>query len=115
MPGSMVCVDASLVMRLLMSGTSETRVVALWSEWHEAGRPVVAPTLLYYEVSNALRRYVVHGELLSQEASDGLEAALGRHLGDAATHLPRADNAHHHFFHVICTSNLSTLSLIMVS
>ena len=49
-----VCVDASLVVRLIESGTCEAPVVMLWEEWHEMGHSVVAPTLLYYEVTNAM-------------------------------------------------------------
>ncbi len=84
-----ICVDASLVVRLVESGTYEAPVVMLWKEWHEIGRSVVAPTLLYYEVSNAMRRYVVHGELLLEEAAEALEAALELDItlyGDAGLH-----------------------------
>jgi predicted nucleic acid-binding protein len=89
MPNSPVCVDASVVVVLVASGGYEAPAVNLWRRWHEAGHPVVAPTLLYYEVSNALRRYVVHGELLPEEATEALEAALGLDIalyGDANLH-----------------------------
>jgi predicted nucleic acid-binding protein len=76
MPDSPVCVDASLVVRLVLSAAPEGPVARLWQGWYEAGRPVVAPALLYYEVSNALHRYVVLGELLPEEAADALDAAL---------------------------------------
>lgn len=77
MSNSWVCVDASIVVRLVESGAYESPVVELWKEWHEAGQSLVAPTLLYYEVSNALHRYVAYGELLPEEAAEALEAALG--------------------------------------
>jgi predicted nucleic acid-binding protein len=76
-------------MRLVSSDTYETPVVKLWEEWHEAGRSAVAPTLLYYEVSNAIHRYVVHGELLPEEGAEVLEAALGLNItlyGDVSLH-----------------------------
>ncbi len=76
MPDSPVCVDASFVIRSLESADSHSSAIRLWIEWHEAGRPVIAPTLLYYEITNALHRYVVHGELLPEEASELLEMAL---------------------------------------
>ena len=109
MSSSTVCVDASLVVRLVESGTYEAPVVRLWTEWHEAGYSVVAPTLLYYEVSNVMRRYVVHGELLPEEAAEALEAALDLDIalyGDADLHrralelagrfaLPAAYDAHY--------------------
>jgi len=109
MRNSPICVDASVVVRLVGSGAYESPVVQLWKEWHEAGRPLVAPTLLYYEVSNALRRYVADGELLPEEAAETLDAALGLDValhGDGDLHrralalaerlsLPAAYDAHY--------------------
>lgn len=86
---SPVCVDASFVIRLLESGEPDSAAIRLWVEWHEAERPVVAPTLLYYEVTNALRRYVAHGMLLPQEADKLLDTALKLDItlyGDAELH-----------------------------
>jgi predicted nucleic acid-binding protein len=48
----------------------------MWREWHEAGLRPAAPTLLCYEVANALHRYVVHGVLLPNEAAAALDVAL---------------------------------------
>ena len=89
MDNSPICVDASLVVRLLASGEPESPAVRLWQEWHASGRPLIASTLLYYEVSNALRRYAAQGELLPEEAAEALEAALGLGIilhGDADLH-----------------------------
>jgi predicted nucleic acid-binding protein len=77
MPNSPICVDASVVVRLVESTTPDSPAIRLWRGWYEDGRPIVAPSLLYYEVSNALHRYVVMEELLPEEAADALEAALG--------------------------------------
>lgn len=76
MPSSTICVDASVIVRLVEGGTYKAPAVKLWQEWHETGRSVVAPTLLYYEINNAMHRYVVHGELLPEEAAEALEATL---------------------------------------
>ncbi len=76
MPGSPVCMDASFLIRLLESSEHHDIPVQLWATWHEAGRLVAAPALLYYEVTNALRRYVIHGVLLPQEAVRLLDIAL---------------------------------------
>jgi len=72
-----VCVDASFVVRLLESDSPESSPIKAWMEWHEAGRRVVSPGLLYHEVTNALHRYVVMGELSREEAVEALDAALG--------------------------------------
>ncbi len=109
MPGSPICIDASLVIRLVESSMHESPIVQLWRGWYEDRHPLVAPTLLYYEVSNALRRYVVHGELLPEEAVEALTAALELNItlyGSADLHqralnlakrfsLPAAYDAHY--------------------
>jgi len=74
---SPVCIDASLIVRLVLSGDHDAPAVKLWKRWRQAERSLVAPTLLYYEVSNALHRYVVHGDLLPEEGADALQAAFG--------------------------------------
>jgi len=106
---SPICVDASFVLELVISGGYRSSVVQLWSGWHETGRPVVAPAVLQYEVSRALARYVAQGELLPDEAAQALEAALGLGItpyDDAGLHrlalelagrlsLPTANAAHY--------------------
>ena len=89
MPNSPVCLDASFIVRLLVSEETAPLTDALWEAWHRAGRPRAAPTLLYYEVSNALHRYVTAGVLTAAEAAILLDAALSLDItlyGDAALH-----------------------------
>lgn len=76
MPNSPLCVDASLVIRLLVQAAESSAISGLWAEWKTAGRRLVAPALLYFEISNALHRYVVSGHLTSEEADEALEIAL---------------------------------------
>ncbi len=62
----------------------------LWTQWEESEYKVVAPTLIYYEVSNALHRLIVAGELRPERASQALETALSLDItlyGDVAMHL----------------------------
>ena len=95
MPASTVpwiCVDASIVVPLITRAPSGSPFTAAWRQWHQSGLKPVAPSLLMYEVVNALHRYVHHGMLLPEEASDALEAALGLGIdlrSDAELH-PRA-------------------------
>lgn len=76
MRDSPVCVDASFVLRLLQANTPEAPAARLWREWHTDGRRLIAPTLLRFELTNALYRYLVHGELLQDEVFELLETGL---------------------------------------
>lgn len=89
MPNSPVCVDASFLLRLLLDNEPGSRADMLWETWHREGRQLVAPTLLYYEIANALHRYVAHGDLTSDEAEALLDLALQLEvelIGDAGLH-----------------------------
>ena len=56
MNSSPLCVDANLVIRLVADPGDE-RVRSAWEQWDADNRRIAAPTLLFYEVSNALYRY----------------------------------------------------------
>ena len=63
---SQVCVDASLVITLLLPEEDSGRVQALWSHWQREKVVPFGPPLLYAEVPSVLRRTVFHGRLTSQ-------------------------------------------------
>jgi len=89
MAPKVVCVDASFIVRLITSNTPDSAFDQYWEEWQEAKYTITAPTLLFYEVSNALYRYAQAGQLTAQEVSELLAAALGLGLwfyGDAQLH-----------------------------
>jgi predicted nucleic acid-binding protein len=69
-----VCVDASLVVRVVMAPSDHIRNV--WEEWDAEGRRLVAPTLLYYELANAILQYQRSGQVSATTAQQALEAAL---------------------------------------
>jgi len=75
-PSSQVCVDASFVLRMLVDNGSGALALQIWSRWLAEGRTLVAPALLYYEVTNALHRYAVLGHLAPEESSELLGLAL---------------------------------------
>ncbi|MDF1556145.1 MAG: type II toxin-antitoxin system VapC family toxin [Deferrisomatales bacterium] len=90
---SPLCVDASVVVRLLVDTPESARVHGLWEAWQAADRTLVAPTLLYYEVANALYRYEKAGELLGEEVQQALDTALAlpvQRIGDNALHVEAA-------------------------
>jgi len=71
-----ICVDAGIVVRLVTGSEFSVRIADLWRGWQRRKATIVAPTLLFYEVANALHRYRVRGELLADEAAEALGAAL---------------------------------------
>lgn len=96
MSNSWVCVDANIVVQLVVGGEHAALIADLWTAWHKAERLLVTPTLLYYEVSNALHRYAAHGNLLPEEAAEALDAALGLGIaleGDIKLHRQALDLA----------------------
>ena len=73
---SQVCVDASLIVALLLPERFSPAALALWKEWTLSGWQVTAPMLIRYEVSSALYRKA-HRNLISLDDS---QAALQRFL-----------------------------------
>ena len=108
MSDSSLCVDASLVIRLI-ADPRDTAVSRLWDQWDEDGRPIAAPTLLFHEVSNALHRYRRAGMMSDAAVRLALQAALALPVqlyGEAELHgraldlaerlgLPAAYDAHY--------------------
>ena len=76
MTGSHVCVDASFIVRLLLSAEEDEPAPAMWRSFVEVGVRAIAPGLLWYEVTNALHRYAVHGVLTPEEASRSLHSGI---------------------------------------
>jgi predicted nucleic acid-binding protein len=66
---SLVCVDASLVLKLVLGEDDSPRVLTLWRRWIDESITVIAPPLLAYEVTSVLRNKVYRG-LLSPELGD---------------------------------------------
>ena len=56
MDNSPLCVDANLVIRLVADPDDEL-VRSTWERWDAEHRRIAAPTLVFYEVANALYRY----------------------------------------------------------
>ncbi|MEB3338499.1 MAG: type II toxin-antitoxin system VapC family toxin [Leptolyngbyaceae bacterium] len=75
MTTSIVCIDASFVIRLI-SQPAESPYRKKWSQWQNIGITIVAPALIFYEVSNAFHRSAVVGQILAEEADEALESAL---------------------------------------
>jgi predicted nucleic acid-binding protein len=108
MSNSWLCVDANLVIRLVADPADES-IKSLWEQWDSERRRLAAPTLLYYEVANALYRYRRLGYIGAGAMQSAFEAALALPLelhGEADLHwralelanrfsLPAAYDAHY--------------------
>ena len=71
---STVCVDANVVVRLVLF--TEDEIQTLWKKWTSQETRLVAPTLLHYEVVNSLYRYQKHGQISHVSLDRALQAAL---------------------------------------
>lgn len=75
MDDNLVCVDAGLVVRWIVF-PDDTNVQRVWQSWLEDSTRLVAPGLLFYEVTNVLHRYQLHDLLSPQTVNSALKAAL---------------------------------------
>jgi predicted nucleic acid-binding protein len=95
MNSSPLCVDANLVIRLV-ADPGDDQVRSTWERWDADKRRIAAPTLLFYEVSNALYRYE-RAQMLSDAAVRlALSAALAlpiRLYGEPELHAQALDLA----------------------
>jgi len=91
MPSSTICVDANLVVRMLERNAEGQRILAIWRQWDAEGRTLVAPALIYFEITNALYRYVRKGQMTATEVTEALDVALNLHID-----VHRGDDLHYH-------------------
>jgi len=95
MHNSRVCVDANLVIRLVAEPSDEP-VRRLWERWDIEMQQFAAPTLLRYELTNALYRYQKRGFMSGSSAQLALRAALSLPIslhGEADLHWQALDLA----------------------
>lgn len=74
-----VCIDASLVLHLLLPDERDLQTETLWQNWSTNGIRVIGPMLLYAEVTSVLRLRVATGRLPADEGEAAFTAfnALG--------------------------------------
>ncbi len=68
---SQICVDAGILLKLVLREPDSHLAEALWQSWVLDGVQLIAPYLFHFEVTAVLRK-VVHRGLISQEI--GLQA-----------------------------------------
>ena len=73
---SLVCVDANLIIRVLVPGSLSDLALPLFESWQRATTTLAAPALLAFEVTSTLRRLVFRREISQPQG----ERALHRFL-----------------------------------
>ena len=68
MKNSPICVDASLVVALLVQ--SDSLVQRYWQGWISDARTLICPALMVYETVNALHQYWRHNRLSAEIVQD---------------------------------------------
>jgi predicted nucleic acid-binding protein len=69
----LVCVDASLIIRTLVPAPLSEEAIVLLEKWQRAGRKLIAPSLLAFEVTSVLRRLVCLKDLTLSEGEEAFE------------------------------------------
>lgn len=65
-----LCIDANIVVGFI---TGRPKYIELWEPWIENSNNLIAPTLIYYEVTNVLHRYLTAGELSETQVDEYLQ------------------------------------------
>ena len=78
-----VCVDASLVLMLLLPDEHRHQAEALWSLWEEQEIFPFGPPLLYAEVPSVLRESVYFGRLSPDEGQQAFDTFLELAISDS--------------------------------
>lgn len=92
---STICLDASIIIRLSLT-PDDNAVQELWDSWHAQGCRFVAPTLLYYEITNALYQQEKNRLLSGKMIDNVLEFVLTlpiQLIADTALHKPARELA----------------------
>ena len=75
MPSSVICVDASLALKLIFPEPDSGDAHHLWETWLAAGTLIIAPTLWAYEVTSVIRNRTFRGLLDPDLEADAIATA----------------------------------------
>lgn len=73
---SWVCVDAGILLKLVLNEPDSTKAEALWRSWITAGLRPIAPPLFPYEITAVLRKAVRQDRLSAARGQQALRQAL---------------------------------------
>ena len=71
-----VCVDANLILASLVPDPFSQKAARLLAQWQRQGQTLIAPTLLAFEVTANLRRFVYTQALTMEEGDEALRYFL---------------------------------------
>jgi predicted nucleic acid-binding protein len=71
---SQICVDASVVLKLLLFETDSEKAHALWASWIEQDVQAVAPCHLAFEVVSVIRNHVYRHSISAEAGQLAFEA-----------------------------------------
>ncbi|AFW93243.1 type II toxin-antitoxin system VapC family toxin [Dolichospermum sp. UHCC 0684] len=72
----LICVDASFTINLINSKSLDSPFIKLWENWQQNSATIIAPTLFYYEITNALHRMNQANLLTIEDTEKALQDAL---------------------------------------
>ncbi len=73
---SPVCVDASFVVKLVVPEPNSDQAEARWAAWLNEGAQILAPALLPFEVTSAIRKKVQRGAISEERGRQALEVFM---------------------------------------
>ena len=71
-----ICVDASVILMLLVPERLSPKARSLWGWWFDQGIEIVAPPLFFAEVTSVLRRSVFFDGVPAEDADRAFEAFM---------------------------------------
>ena len=72
-----VCVDASLVIKLVVRESFSEQALALWQNWIENDVECIVPPFLPFEVASVIRNKCVRKQLTAEEAERAFDTFTG--------------------------------------
>lgn len=73
---NVVIVDSSIAIKWVLKEPDSDNARSLLKQWTKARTVMLAPALFIYEFTNILHKYIRKGEMLIDEAKEGLEEIL---------------------------------------
>lgn len=72
MSNNLICIDANFMVNLVNSESENSPFFILWEKWQNNETVIVAPTLFYYEVTNALYRMGKAGMMTVEQVKESI-------------------------------------------